>query len=191
MNYSQYMRKVAANQSRTIGFQNGQDASMVTLKAQARAQQTRTAATDNSIPYSAVTSFSQVGGTVGNIMENSIQNSSPSNAVCATGYRGTSSGTATVDKTNSVLQSAQHCAVCSDAPSSEPYTVVIPCGIFIDPPQNAPGVTKCCTKDPGVLFSNNSELVSDEARQGNFRKDFGLPNKLQGLRGPIVRSSGI
>ena len=191
MNYSQYMRKVAANQTRIIGFQNGQDASMVTLKAQARAQQTRTANTDNSIPYSASTSFSQVGGTIGNIMENSQQNSSPTSAVCSSGYQGTSNGSQTIDKTNSILQSSQHCAVCSDAPSSEPYAVVIPCGIFIDPPQNAPGVTKCCLKDPSQLFRDNSELVSDEARQGDFRKEFGLPNKLQGLRGPIVRASGI
>jgi hypothetical protein len=191
MNYSQYMRKTMAGQSRTIGFQNGQDASMVTLKAQARAQQTRIASTDNSIPYSAATSFSQVGGTIANNMEINQQNSSPTSAVCSTGYRGTSNGNATVDKTNSVLQSAVSCAVCSDAPSSEPYAVVIPCGIFIDPPQNAPGVIKCCTKDPSQLFRDNSELVSNKAHQGDLRKDFNLPNKLQGLRGPIVRASGI
>ncbi len=79
------MRKVAANQQRIIPFQNGQDASMVTLKAQAKA-------TSRVVPEPVPTQFSQVGGTVGNIMEQNQQNSSPTNHVCSSGYQGTAGG---------------------------------------------------------------------------------------------------
>ena len=185
MNYSVYMRKLAAGRTTTIGFQNGQDASLVTLKAQARANKVKT-------PVAVETSFSQVGGTVGNILEGNQQNSSPTSQVCATGYKGVSNSqlTTTYDGTNAVIGAAQSCAVCSDAPSSAPYNVVIPCGIFIDPPQNAPGTStaKCCVNDPGIKFSDNRELVADEGRQQTLRRQYGLPSKLQGLRGPIITS---
>ncbi len=193
MNYAMYMRKIAAGRTTTIGFQNGQDASLVTYKAQARANTVKT-------PVAVATSFSQVGGSVGNILEGNQQNSSPTSAVCATGYQGVSQSqlTTTYDGTNAVIGAAQHCAVCSDAPSSEPYNIVIPCGIFIDPPNTAgiyvdpPNYTsgsstaKCCIKDPGILFTDNRELVADQGRQETLRKSFNLPSKLQGLRGPIV-----
>ncbi len=187
MNYAQYMRKIAAGQSKIIGFTNGQDASMATYKAQARANTVKT-------PVAVETSFSQIGGTVGNILENSQQNSSPTSAVCSTGYRGVSNGLQTTDATANVLGAAAHCAVCSDASSAEPYAIVIPCdvsGAFIPPVYNAPGSTntdKWCATDPGIKFTNPRELIADQGRQSDLRQRFNLPNKLQGLRGPIVTS---
>jgi hypothetical protein len=181
MNYAEYMRKVQNTKSRTIGFQNGQDASLVTMKAQARAQTVKT-------PVAVTTSFSKIGGTVGNIMQNSQQTSSPTSETCATGYRGVAQGYATTDATGSVVGAAQYCAVSSDAPSSAPYSVTIPCGIFIDPPKNAPGTLKCCEDDGGVLVNSTTqaELIADVGRQATLRKAYNLPAKLQGLRGPVV-----
>lgn len=181
MNYAQYMRKIAATRSRSIHSPSGEDASMVTLRAQARAQTVKT-------PVAVQTSFSQIGGTIANIMENSQQNSSPTSAVCSSGYQGVSQGFQTVDATASVLGAAVHCAVCSDASSAAPYTVEIPCGIFIDPPANAPGTStsKCCIKDSGIRFQGNQELVTTQANQAELRSAFNLPRKLDGLRGPVV-----
>ncbi len=181
MNYAQYMRKIAATRSKIIHSPSGDDASMVTLKAQARAQTVKT-------PVAVATSFSQIGGTVGNIMQTEQQNSSPTSSVCSSGYQGVAQGFQTVDQTASVLGAAVNCAVCSDASSAEPYAVEIPCGIFINPPSNAPGTStaKCCVKDPGVLFQGNQELVTTEGNEATLRQRFNLPRKLQGLRGPVV-----
>ena len=181
MNYAEYMRKVQNTKSQIIGFQNGQDASLVTLKAQARAQTVKT-------PVAVATSFSKIGGTVGNIMQTSQQTSSPTSETCATGYRGVAQGTSTTDATANVLGAKQRCAVCSDAPSSAPYSITIPCGIFIEPPKNAPGTVKCCQKDSGqvVNTATKQELVNDLGRQATLRKAYNLPAKLQGLRGPVV-----
>ena len=175
------MRKIAATRSKTIHSPSGDDASMVTLRAQARAQTVKT-------PVAVQTSFSQIGGTVGNIMQTEQQNSSPTTAVCSSGYQGVAQGFQTVDATASVLGEAVHCAVCSDASSAAPYTVEIPCGIFIDPPANAPGTStsKCCVKDPGIRFQGNQELVTTEGNEATLRKRFNLPRKLDGLRGPVA-----
>ncbi len=184
MNYAQYMRKVLANQKQVIGFTNGQDAGVATWKAQARANTVK-------VPVPVATSFSQIGGTVGNILETNQQNSSPTSAVCSTGYNGVSNGLQTTDATANVIGAAAHCAVCSDASSAEPYAIEIPCGIFIDPPSNAPGSTnsdKWCATDPGIKFVNGQELVAEQGKQSDLRQRFHLPSKLQGLRGPIVTS---
>lgn len=177
MNYAQYMRKVASRQQTILGFQNGQDASLVTYKAQAAASSVKT---PNAVP----TSFSQIGGTVANIMQESQQTSSPTDAVCESGYSGVSNSqlTTTFDGTNAILASAQHCAVCSD--TKEPYAVVLPCCEFIDPVFNAPG--KTCCSDPGIKINPTDLLAQEAQRQMNIRKQYNLPNKLQGLRGPIV-----
>lgn len=179
MNYAQYMRKISATRSKIIHSPSGDDASMVTLRAQARAQTVKT-------PVAVETSFSQIGGTVGNILQTEQQNSSPTTAVCSSGYRGIAQGFQTVDATASVLGAAVNCAVCSDASSAEPYVVEVPCGIFLDPPANAPGKAECCVKDPGILFQGNQELVSVKAQQADLRSSFNLPRKLDGLRGPVV-----
>jgi len=172
MNYAEYLRKQTKNQQKIVGFQNGQDASQVTYKAAARAQQRTTGPV--------ATSYSKIGGSIANIVQSS---SSPT---CSSGYSGVADGTTNADKTAIVMGSAVHCAVCSDAPSSEPYMVIVPCVTTTPPVYNAPGVTKCCKKDYSQLFRDNSELVSNEGKQLTLRNQFNLPNKLQGLRGPVV-----
>lgn len=183
MNYAQYMRKVKSGQSQIIGFTNGQDASMVTYKAQAKAQTVKT-------PVAVATSFSKVGGTVGNILQSDQQTSSPTSATCATGYSGVSQGFTTTDATGSVLGAKQGCAVCSDAPSSAPYAITIPCGIFIDPVKNAPGNIECCSKDNGNVLNQviQQQKIDTLGKQATLRTQYNLPSKLQGLRGPVVNS---
>ena len=174
MNYAEYLRKQTKNQQKIVGFQNGQDASQVTYKAAARAQQRTTGPV--------ATSSSKIGGSVANI----LQASSSASPTCSSGYSGVADGTTNADKTANVMGSAVHCAVCSDAPSSEPYMVIVPCVTTTPPVYNAPGVTKCCKKDYSQLFRNNAELVSNEGKQLTLRNQYNLPNKLQGLRGPVV-----
>lgn len=189
MNYAQYMRKVSANQQRIIPFQNGQDASMVTIKAQAKAM-TRV------VPASIPTQFSQIGGTVGNIMEQNQQNSSPTSQVCSSGYRGTAGGLSqtggfpVADRSGGLLLKAQGCAVCSDVPSSEPRAIVIPCCEFITPVYNAPGKQPCCLK-PGIKYTDKNAYWQEKAREADLRNDYNLPHKLQGLRGAVVRHTPI
>jgi hypothetical protein len=180
MNYAQYMRKIAASQSKITGYQNGQDSSLQTHKVQARAQSVKT-------PAIVETTFSKPGGSVANILQTSQQTSSPTDQVCASGYRSVSDGRQTTDATASVLGAKVHCAVCS-TDSPVPYATVIPCGVFINPPSNAPGQVKCCTKDMSVLYTNNTEQIQNQARQANIRTQYNLPSKLQGLRGPVITS---
>ncbi len=174
------MRKIAASQSKITGYQNGQDSSLQTHKVQARAQSVKT-------PAIVETTFSKPGGSVANILQTSQQTSSPTDQVCASGYRSVSDGRQTTDATASVLGAKVHCAVCS-TDSPVPYATVIPCGVFINPPSNAPGQVKCCTKDMSVLYTNNTEQIQNQARQANIRTQYNLPSKLQGLRGPVITS---
>jgi hypothetical protein len=181
MNYAQYMRKVQAGQSRVIGYQNGQDASMVTMKAQARAATVKT-------PVSVATNFSKVGGAVGNTME-PLQTTKTSLGGTHGGIVGVSGvGPTTVANNGaaSVIAAAQNTTVYSEASSSAPYQIVVPCGVWIAPPQNAPGVARCCQKDPSQLYRNNSELVANQGKQLALRTAYNLPNKLQGLRGVVA-----
>jgi hypothetical protein len=176
MNYAEYLRKQTKNQQKIVGFQNGQDASQVTYKAAARAQQRTTGPV--------ATSSSKIGGSVANILHAS--SSLSASPTCSSGYSGVADGTPNADKTANVMGSAVHCAVCSDAPSSEPYMVIVPCVTTTPPVYNAPGVTKCCKKDYSQLFRDNSELVREQGKQLTLRNQYNLPNKLQGLRGPVV-----
>jgi len=161
MNHQVYLRKKMAQQSRIIGFQNGQDASMVTMKNQARAQQPAQAFTNNT-PLAVPTQFSKIGGTVGNIMEATQQTSSPTDQLCDSGYKGVVSGKTNIDTAASKVLSAQHCAICSDAPSSEPYQTVIPCGIFINPlaysapPESLNAGTATATVTPSAAIIDGS-----------------------------------
>jgi len=196
MNCSQYTRKILQTQSRVIGFQNGQDASQVTLKNQARAITVP-------IPIPVETTFSKIGGTVANTMQATQQTCSPTSQTCSSGYHGVSMGNNTANASANLIGAKQGCAVCSDAPSSEPYQVVIPCGVFVNPvayntddsatveptiptPGTRPAALRPCMKDTGQLYRDNSELIADQGRQLDLRRQFGLPSKLQGLRGPVV-----
>ena len=160
------MRKIQNTQSRVIGFQNGQDASLVTLKQQARAQSVP-------IPIPVATNFSKIGGSVGNIVAAPQQTDTPKgqktslevtankvgpptiNTVTLAGYRGVASGIASADTTGNLIGAAQYCAVSSDARSSAPYSVVIPCGIFIDPVSYNPNPN---TRIPGMAIDPTTHV---------------------------------
>ena len=190
------MRKLQAGRKTVIGFQNGQDASQVTYKRQAKAQ-------SNNLAGSVPTSFSKIDGPV-SITEPSQQNSSQPGSVCPGGYQGVVNGFKNMNTSvGRIVGDAEHCAVCADAPSSEPYAIVIPCRTFINPIAYNAGVTTIdpltttpgtkpeavpCTssRDMSILYTDKSELIADQARRFALRKQYGLPNKLDSLRGPIV-----
>lgn len=173
MNYAEYLRKQTKSQSKIIGFKNGQDASAVTYKAQAIAS-----SSTNFTPV-AVTQ-SKIGGSVANIAVPSVPT-----GVHGT-YAGVSYGLNNADRSAALIGAAIKCVACNDAPSSEPYNIVVPCTTFLEPVKNAPGVTKCCTSDYSQLFRDNNELTRQQGLQLGLRTQFNLPNKLQGLRGPVV-----
>jgi len=191
------------------GFKSGQDASQVTLKAQARASIVADTSsnytkvrTDNPTPSitGVATSYSAVGGTVANIMHGISRTSNPTtaeeakNASCLGGYSGVSGnlgqtgGYKIADGTQNILLSAQGAAVCNDAPSSAPYVTVLPCVSTLSTMVqiSLPPTSKCCVKDMSVLFRDNAELVKDQGLAAGLRRANNLPNKLQGLRGPLM-----
>lgn len=171
MNYAEYLRKQTKGQSKIIGFKNGQDASSVTYKVQALAS-----SSTNFTPVE--TSHSKIGGSIANIGVPSVTTHG--------NYVGVADGLPNADRSGSIIGAALHCAVCSDAPSSAPYNVVVPCVTLLDPVKNQPGVTKCCKKDYSQLFRDNNEITRQQGYQLALRNQFNLPNKLQGLRGPIT-----
>jgi hypothetical protein len=216
MNYAAYQRQKANNSMKIIGFKAGQDASQVTLKAQARASivdltgvgsnytMVRNGNSSKPSITGIPTSFSAVGGTVANIMHGTPRTSNPTtaeaaaseaaSAACMGGYSGVSGnlgqtgGYKIADGTQNILLSAQGAAVCSDAPSSAPYVTIIPCVSTLStmvqiplPPQS-----KCCVKDMGRLFIDNKDVVKDQGLAAGLRRANNLPNKLQGLRGPLM-----
>ena len=203
MNCGVYMRKLQARQQKIICSPSGLDASQVTMKNQAKAYKAPEPVTRGDIiPGTVETSFSRIGGRV-SITEATQQNATPTDANCSEGYRGYVNGKNNADTAANLLAAKVHCGVCADPPSSEPYRVVLPCRPFIDPisynpnattvdpttatPGNKPQAVPCKTsKDMGVLYKDNSELIANEARQLALRKQYGLPNKLTGLRGPII-----
>jgi hypothetical protein len=135
------------------------------------------------------TSGSKIGGSIGNIMDTNGVTNVPT-GVCASGYasvsgNGQTGGYLIRDATANRIIGAQGCAVCSDARSSAPYNIVLPCVTPLEDVKNAPGNT-CCTKDMSQLYRNNSELIADQGRQLSLRNSYNLPNKLQGLRGPVM-----
>ena len=179
-----YMRKLQNTRSYVTGFKNGQDASQVTLKNQARSQTVK-------VPTPVATSFAKIGGPV-SVTQATQQTCSPT--TCASGYKGVANGNTTTDATANVLGAKLFCAVSSDALSSAPYATTVPCGIFINPVSYNPDTTSpgtkpeaiCCRNDTSQVYRNNSELIADQGRQLTIRNSYNLPNKLQGLRGPVM-----
>lgn len=170
MNYAEYLRRQQKERSQIIGFQNGQDASQVTLKAQALANTIST-------PIAVETSFSKIGGTVANVTEATQQNSSPTAASCASGYIGVSQGFQTADTAANLIGTAQMCALSNAVNSSAtPYQVEIPCASNLplaNPYTSTVGTTVCCQKDMGILFSNPAELISVSGQTEALRQRFG------------------
>jgi len=181
MNSSDYLRRKLKNRTTTIASQSGQDSSLQTMKVQARATSVLSA-------KAVATNASKIGGSIGNVSTYGVTNV-PTEG-CASGYKGVVGNTQTGgylirDATANRILGAQHCAVCSDAPSSEPYNIVLPCVEPLPVIKNAPSA-KCSNADTSQLYRNNSELVADQGRQASLRTSYKLPNKLQGLRGPII-----
>jgi hypothetical protein len=170
MNYAEYLRRKQQERSQIIGFQNGQDASQVTLKAQALANSVKT-------PVAVDTSFSKIGGTVANVMEATQQNSSPTAQTCASGYAGVSQGFATTDGAANLIGNAQFCALSNAVNiSATPYQVEIPCASNLpaaNPYTSTVGATICCGKDMGILFSNPAELITTSGQAESLRQRMG------------------
>jgi len=181
MNSSDYLRRKLKNRTTTIASQSGQDSSLQTMKVQARATSVLSA---NAV----ATNASKIGGSIGNVSTYGVTNVPTE---CASGYNSVAGNTQTGgylirDATANRILGAQGCAVCSDAPSSAPYNIVLPCVEPLPVIKNAPGIVKCCKDDMSQLYRNNSELIADQGRQASLRTAYKLPNKLQGLRGPVV-----
>jgi|UniRef100_A0A6C0KPD9 hypothetical protein len=148
MNYGAYMRKIQSQHTTTIGFQNGQDASLITMKRQARANTVTRISPLTPVP----TQFSKIGGTVANNMEATQQTASPTDQSCSSGYKGFASGIRTADMAANLIGAKQNCAVCSDAPSSAPYNIVLPCKPFLDPNSYDPNPQD---RNPSSTNNNN------------------------------------
>lgn len=170
MNYAEYLRRKQQERSQIIGFQNGQDASQVTLKAQALANTIKT-------PVAVETSFSKIGGTVANVIEATQQNSSPTAQTCASGYVGVSQGFQTTDTAANLIGSAQMCALSNAVNiSATPYQVEIPCASNLpaaNPYTSTVGTTVCCQKDMGIKFSNPAELIAVSGQAESLRQRMG------------------
>lgn len=183
MNSSDYLRRKTKAQATTIGFQNSQTSSLQTMKVQARATKTThvvAVAANHSQIDSSLTAYG-----VTNTPTDAAFNKAGYNTVAGNGQSG---GFLIADTTANRIIGAQSCAVCSDAPSSAPYKVTLPCVTPLEDIKNAPGKMVCCTDDMSQLFRNNRELVAEQGRQAAFRTTYNLPNKLQGLRGPVVNN---
>jgi hypothetical protein len=165
MNYGEYMRKKEQSLSKVIGYQRGQDASQTTLKNQALA----TSVT--------LTSFlSTNSGFTG--VPLTTQTSDPNSCVRV------SNGLKNADARQNLIGFAQMATLCQN---NKPNVTVLPCITVLSTVKNAPS-TQPCLVSPGIIFSDPSELIADEARQGSLRTRYNLPNKLQGLRGPVMHS---
>ena len=180
MNSSDYLRRKTKALSQTLGFQNAQDSSLQTMKVQARATKTT-----HPIPVAA--NHSQIDSSLSAF---GVTNT-PTQGANVAGYKtvvgkAQSGGILISDMTANRIIGAQSCAVCADPPSSAPFNIVLPCVTPLPDIKNAPGKTVCCTDDMSQLFRNNSELSAQQGKQAALRTAYNLPNKLQGLRGPVV-----
>ena len=189
MNYGEYIRRLNRKLPLVTHSPNGQDASQVTLKNQALAVTVPK-------PIAVATTFSKPGGSIANI--NTIQSAysidyngiSPGETIKnlhSAGYVGVANGITNANTSGNIIGSAQNCAVRSDALSSQPYSTVIPERTNVSTLNEliVPGNLKCCMNDYGIKYTDNAELIADKGRQSAIRSSYNLPNKLQGIRGPV------
>lgn len=173
MNYGEYMRRKDKERSKLIGIQNAQDASQVTLKNKALATtitlttllSTNKGFTD--VPFTSETSQTSQTSDGGCCMR-----------VC--------NGSKNVDTRQNLIGYAQMASISKNI---EPRTTLIPCATMLPIIKNAPSTQSCCTDDMGQLFRDPTELIANQALQSQLRTQYKLPNKLQGLRGPVVNSA--
>ena len=170
MNYGEYMRKKEQSLSKVIGYQRGQDASQITLKNQALAT-----------TFTLTSYISSYTGYTGNGFTGvplTTRTSDPNSCVRV------SNGLKNADTRQNLIGFSQMASLCQNMSTN---VTVLPCVTVLSTIKNAPS-TQPCLVSPGIIFSNPSELIADEARQGSLRTRFNLPNKLQGLRGPVMHS---
>ena len=170
MNYGEYMRRKEQSLSKVIGYQRGQDASQITLKNQAIA----TCITVTS----AISSYTGYTGRGFTGVPLTTQTSDPNSCVRI------SNGLKNADARQNLIGYAQ---MASFSQNMSTNVTVLPCTTLLSTIKNAPS-TQPCLLSPGIIFSNPSELIANEARQGSLRTQYNLPNKLQGLRGPVMHS---
>jgi hypothetical protein len=168
MNYGEYMRKKEQSLSKVIGFQQPQDASQVTLRNQAIA----TTLTVSSY-ISSHSGFTGVGFTG---VPFSTRTSDPDSCVRV------SNGLKNSDPRQNMIGYAQMATL---SLNTTPNVTVLPCKTVLSTITNAPS-SQPCLLSPGIIFSDPSELIADQGRQADLRTKYNLPNKLQGLRGPVM-----
>jgi len=183
MNSSDYLRRKTKALSQTLGFQNGQDSSLQTMKVQARATKT-TKPVPVEANRSQIDPQLQAYGVTNTPTDATFNNAGYKTVV----GKSQSGGFLTNDMTTNRIIGAQSCAVCSDPPSSAPFNIVLPCVTPLPDIKNAPGKIVCCADDTSQLFRNNNELTAQQGKQAALRTAYNLPNKLQGLRGPIMNN---
>lgn len=198
------MRKKERNSQKIIISKLGKDASDVTLKNQAIATSvTHTSYTsrlnvDQTLPQPFVTQVNYAN-------TDSYQNTHYSGSLtCDSGVVTTASGRSNVDTANTLIQAAQFAAYSNvygvGGGAFAVTSTIIPCGLSnivtsqistlgITPGQpqllrsSGPGFAS-----PGIIYSNDGELIADQGRQANIRTRYNLPSKLTSLRGPIMNS---
>lgn len=168
MNYGEYMRRKERSLSKVIGFQNGQDASQVTLKNQAL-----------NTTFTLTSFVSSYTGYTGNGFTGvplTTQTSDPNS--CAR----VSNGLKNADTRQNLLGYAQMTTL---SQNQRPNVTVLPCIPELSTIKNAPS-SQPCLLSPGIIFSDPSELIADQGRQAALRTQYNLPSKLQSLRGPVA-----
>jgi hypothetical protein len=163
MNYGEYMRKKGQSLSKVIGYQQTQDASQVTLRNQAIAT-----------TVTLTTFISTNAGFTG--VPLTTQTSDPNSCVRV------SNGLKNSDPRQNMIGYAQMATL---SLNTTPSVTVLPCIPVLSTITNAPS-SQPCLLSPGIIYSDPSELIADQGRQADLRTKYNLPNKLQGLRGPVM-----
>lgn len=163
MNYGEYMRKKGQSLSKVIGYQQTQDASQVTLRNQAIAT-----------TVTLTTFISTNAGFTG--VPLTTQTSDPNSCVRV------SNGLKNSDPRQNMIGYAQMATL---SLNTTPSVTVLPCIPVLSTITNAPS-SRPCLLSPGIIYSDPSELIADQGRQADLRTKYNLPNKLQGLRGPVM-----
>ena len=163
MNYGEYMRRKEQSLSKVVGRQYGQEASQITLRNQAIATTvTLTSFLSTNVGFTGVPLTTQT--------------SDPNSCLRV------SNGLKNADARQNLIGFAQMATL---SVNPNPNVTVIPCTPLLSTIKNAPS-SQTCLLSPGIIYSDPSELIADQGRQSDLRTRYNLPNKLQGLRGPVM-----
>jgi hypothetical protein len=161
MNYGEYMRKKEQSLAKHIGYQTAQDASQITLKNQALATSiTLTSFLSTNVGFTGVPLTTETSDISCKRVSNGLKNA---------------------DTRQNLIGYAQMATLSQNI---SPRTTDIPCKLVLSTITNAPSTQ--CLLSPGIIYTDPSELIADQGRQADLRNRYNLPNKLQGLRGPVM-----